>query len=171
MKRDVPFRPNLSREEMERRRLSAAKELDEGVQQAKIARKYGVSEATVSRWAKVVRTRGVDALRSTKASGKSRLSESQLEQLLDILLEGARANGFETDIWTTERVARVIKKRFGVSYNADHVSRILHEKLGMSYQKPKRRASERDEAARATWLRTSWPRLKKSSPAEQHSSS
>lgn len=171
MRRDAPFRSKLTRDEMERRRLAAARELDSGVQQAKVARKYNVSEATASRWAKVVRTRGVDALRSTKASGKPRLTQHQLESLLEILLDGAKASGYETDIWTTERVARVIKRQFGVSYNADHVSRILREKLSMSYQKPKRQANERDEVARATWLRTTWPSLKKNSRPERRSSS
>jgi transposase len=151
----------LSREEMERRRLAAGAELAKGVQQRKIARDYGVSEATVSRWAKAVRTRGVESLRRTKAYRPPRLTPEQLGELLEILVAGAEASGFDTDLWTTERVALVIKKQFEIEFHPDHVRKILKNKLGLSYQKPKRVARERDEKARATWLRTTWPRLKK----------
>lgn len=163
MGRDARYKPRLTREEMERRRLLAAEDLDAGFQQRKIARKYGVSEATVSRWAKALRTRGRAGLKRTKASRPPKLTPEQREELLQILLHGAQASGYDTSIWTTQRVVEVIKKKFGVSYNPDHVGRMLREKLAMSYQKPKRRANERDDEARATWLRTTWPRLKKDS--------
>lgn len=163
MGKDARYRARLTRDEMERRRLAAARDLEEGLQQSKVARKYGVSRATVSRWAKTLRHEGVKGLRATKASGKSRLTERQLETLLEILLDGARASGFDTDIWTTDRVRSVIQREFKVTYDTAHLSRLLRQKLQLSYQKPKRVANERDELARATWLRTTWPRSKKDS--------
>lgn len=163
MGRDARYEPRLTREEMERRRLLAAVDLDAGMQQRKVARKFGVSEATVSRWAKTLRTRGKSGLKRTMASRPPKLSDEELAELLQILLHGAQESGYDTNIWTTQRVVEVIEKNFGVKYNPDHVGRMLREKLGMSYQKPKRRANERSEEARATWLRTTWPRLKKDS--------
>lgn len=146
---------------MERRRLAAARELADGAQQRKVARKYRVSEATVSRWASSVRQTGVESLRRTTAYRPPRLADDQLGRLLEILVAGAEASGFDTDLWTTDRVALVIKNEFGIEFHPDHVRKILKNKLGFSYQKPKREAKERDEKARATWLRTTWPRLKK----------
>jgi transposase len=46
------------------------------------------------------------------------------------------------------------------SYHPAHVSRILAE-LGWSYQKPERRAVERNEGAIAHWKRYRWVEIKK----------
>jgi transposase len=80
--------------------------------------------------------------------------------LTRILLKGAQAAGFETDLWTCPRVAEIIEQRFGVRYHVHHVSRLLHG-LGFSPQKPVRRAVERDEAAIQQWVRSDWQRVKK----------
>jgi len=40
--------------------------------------------------------------------------------------------------------------------------------LGWSWQKPERRAIERDEAAIARWTREAWPRIKKAAPGIPH---
>jgi hypothetical protein len=77
-----------------------------------------------------------------------------------MLLQGAQAAGYPTDLWTCPRVADVIRSRFGVQYHADHVGRLLHS-LGWSPQKPQRRAVERDEEQVQTWIKQEWPRVKK----------
>ena len=77
-----------------------------------------------------------------------------------MLLRGARAHGYRTDLWTLPRVAEVISREFGVRYHPAHVSRILVE-AGWSCQKPERRAVERDEAAIEHWKRYKWVAIKK----------
>lgn len=77
-----------------------------------------------------------------------------------VLLKGAAAAGFPTDLWTCPRVAQVIQKRFGVGYHVDHIGRLLHG-LGWSPQKPERRAVERNEAEIRRWAKEDWPRVKK----------
>ncbi len=57
---------------------------------------------------------------------------------------GAVANGLDTELWTTSRVAGLIHKAFRVRFHRSHVARLLHD-LGISCQKPERRAMERDE--------------------------
>lgn len=160
---DAQYRPRLTREEMERRRLLAAEDLRDGVPPAEVARAYGVHKSNAGRWAAKMAAEGVDGLRRTKASGKSRLSRDQLERLLEILIDGALAWGFETDLWTGERVAEVIREEFDVHYSPRYIPQLLREKLHMSYQKPQRLARERDDEARAAWLQTEWPAFKKSS--------
>jgi transposase len=76
------------------------------------------------------------------------------------LLRGAPAWGFETDLWTTRRIARVIHREFGVTLHRAHVGRVLTA-LNWSCQKPERRALERDEGAIARWKRYRWTRVKK----------
>ena len=77
-----------------------------------------------------------------------------------MLVEGACAAGYDTDLWTCRRVTELIRERFDVSYHANHVGRLLHE-LGFSPQQPRRRARERDEATIEQWRKRDWPRIKK----------
>ena len=121
----------LSREEMEKRRLAAADELLTGLTQSKVASKYGVSRTTASRWARALTNKGVEGLRKRRATGRpSRLQPDQLAQLREIYNEGAIVSGFESDRWTTSKLARVIELKFAVHYDQDHVGRLLH-KLGL----------------------------------------
>jgi transposase len=121
----------LSREEMETRRLAAAIELQGGLTQSKVASKFGVSRTTASRWARALNHNGVDGLKKRRATGRpSRLRLDQLAELRAIYNEGALASGFESDRWTTCKLAQVIEQKFGVHYDQDHVGRLLH-KLGL----------------------------------------
>jgi transposase len=61
-------------------------------------------------------------------------------------------------VWTSQRVATVIQREFGVGYHRAHVSRLLRQ-LGWSVQKPVRRATQRDEAAIECWTTERWPAL------------
>ena len=70
------------------------------------------------------------------------------------------AHGYRTELWTTARIAEIIKKTFAVPYHRDHVGRLMH-KLGWSHQKPESRALQRDEERIAHWKRREWPRVKK----------
>jgi transposase len=80
-----------------------------------------------------------------------------------LLLKGATAHGFSTDLWTLPRVAEVIARTFGVRYHPAHVWKILRGE-GWSCQKPERRARERDEAAIQRWRTDRWPHIKKRPP-------
>ena len=121
----------LTRDEMERRRLEAAQDLLKGVTQARVARKFGVSRTTASRWYKTLDRHGVERLRKRKAPGRpSRLNAAQIAELPAIYAMGARAFGFETDRWTTGRLAHAIEARFGIHYDPDHVGRLMN-RLGL----------------------------------------
>lgn len=118
----------LSREEMERRRLAAAQDLLRGASQANIARKYGVSRTTASRWNRSIVFQGVQALRKRRATGRpSRLTADQIEAIRKMYFDGALAYGFSSDRWTTGRLAAVIDRRFGIHYDQDHVGRLMHK--------------------------------------------
>jgi Winged helix-turn helix len=90
-----------------------------------------------------------------------KLSAAQLAQVEQALLAGTMANGFDTDLWTPERVAVVITQLTGVRYHPSHVWVILRRRLGWTMQRPERRASERDEQAITRWMQQQWPRIKK----------
>jgi transposase len=89
------------------------------------------------------------------------LTAEQHQQLLSLLLQGAKANGFPNELWTLKRIAAVIQVHYGVRYHPAHVWKLLR-RLGWSCQVPEGRAIQRDEAAIARWRRYQWPALKKS---------
>ena len=125
----------LTRDEMESRRLMAAHDLQLGVSQSKVAKKYGVSRTTASRWHRALSGKGVEALRKRNAPGRpSRLSKDQLQGVAEIYNAGPRAAGFEADRWTTQRFAEAIYAKFAVRYDPDHVGRIIH-RLGLREHK------------------------------------
>jgi transposase len=104
---------------------------------------------------------GLGAIRAKPLSGRpAKLDLKAKKRLESTLLRGAREAGYATDLWTCPRIARVIHKTFGVRYHVDHIGRLLHS-LGWSPQKPQRRAIERDEVAIQRWVKTTWPKVKK----------
>lgn len=148
--------PKLSRQELERRRLAAGEDLKAGMKQADVARKYNVHPSSVCRWNRELQEHGMDGLLRRKAPGaSSKLSKEQQEALQEILLQGAAAYGYKTDLWTLRRVAEVIEKEFGVGYNFRSLGDVLH-RMGFSCQRPTRRAAERREADRKDWLENRW---------------
>jgi len=129
----------LTRDEMESRRLMAAQELLGGLSQSQIARKFGVSRTTASRWNRALGGKGVEALRKRRAPGRPcRLTAEQLAATTEIYKAGPRAHGFDCDRWTTMRFADAIQARFGVHYDPDHVGRIMH-RLGLRERRKTRR--------------------------------
>ena len=155
------MRPEGSPRELERRRRRAMVLLKQGHSQAEVARRVGCHASSVMRWRKAHDRDGPGALKPKRASGRpARLSAKDRQRLVEHLLEGPVAHGYRTDVWTTQRVAELIERKFGVTYHRDHVGRLLHA-LGWSHQKPTRRALQRDEEAIARWKRQRWPRIKR----------
>ena len=76
-----------------------------------------------------------------------RLSDAQLKELEALLLQGAKAHGWRTELWTAARVAELIERHFGIRFHPEHVRKVLKRRLGWTSQKPQRRAKERDEVA------------------------
>jgi transposase len=147
---------------MEQRRMRAADLLERGVIPAEIARQVGVAHQVVSEWRKAWRQGGRAALRSAGPAGrKPKLSDGQFTDVANALVKGAAANGYLTDVWTLPRVAEVIVQLTGVSYHPGHVWYLLRDQLDWTWQRPARRALERDDAAIEHWVKKRWPQLKK----------
>lgn len=145
----------------EGRRLRAFELKERGWKQREIADALGVTEGAVSQWMKRAKEEGVEGLKTKPPPGAPpRLSEQQRARLPELLERGAEAHGFRGEVWTCERVAKVIRGEFGVSYHPAHVSRLVRAE-GLSLQKPQRRANQRDEEAIEDWKEKRWPSLKK----------
>ena len=141
------------------RRLRAWALHQDGWSGRAIAQALDVTPGAVSQWLKRAREGGAQALLHRMPPGSApRLTAEQLAQLPALLSYGAEAYGFLGDVWTSQRVAAVIKQEFGVAYHRAHVSRLLRQ-IGWSVQKPIQRALQRDEQAIARWTGEQWPVL------------
>lgn len=142
--------------------------LDHGGSQADVARRLGVTQGAVSQWKKRYQRDGPGALKASAHPGpQPKLTPKQLDPLGRLLLKGARAHGYRTELWTLKRVAELIQRRFGVPYDPSGVWHVLR-RMGWSCQKPERRARERDERAIARWRKQDGPRIKKSATKRQN---
>jgi transposase len=157
------WRPaHLTPEQMEERRLAAARLLRQGrFSQAEIARQLGVSRASVSRWAATLAQQGRRGLATRIRTGREpRLDEKAWARLGRLLDRGAMAAGFATERWTLRRIAALIEREFGVHYHPRYLERPL-KAHGFSVQHPATRAKERDELVIAVWPKRDWVVLKR----------
>ena len=149
---------------LEQRRKDAIALLEKSdLSKSEVARTLGVSYTSVKKWWRAYADAGKEmgALSAGRHTGRPpRMSGSQRRRLAELLSEGAEHHGFETDVWTTGRVARLIDDEFRVEYHPDHVRRILHS-MGLSWQKAEGVARERDEAKVKDWVQNTLPDIKK----------
>jgi transposase len=122
----------------------------------------GVSRQAASRWHAAWKAGGTNALASRGPTGPTpRLSDAQLVEVEQALRKGAVANGFVGELWTLDRIALVIERLTEVRHHPAWVWALLRYRLGWTVQRPQRRAAERDQAAIDHWVKTDWPRSKK----------
>ena len=153
-----------TREEQEARRLAAGRLLLAGKKNIDVVRALNVAPSSVGRWKAIVRRHGLEGLRTKRSPGRPpKLPKARMKTLTGILLKGAQAAGFSSDLWTGKRVAQVIRKRFNVDYHPHHVLKLLRQ-LALTPQKPQRRARQQDPDALERWRSVEWPRIKKGRP-------
>jgi transposase len=146
---------------LEDRRKRALALLDSGESLNEVGRRIGCNASSVMRWRDARRRGGAKALRVRLSPGRPlKLERAQRRRLVNLLLQGPMMHGYRTNLWTTARIAELIRNQFGIQYHRDHVGRLLHS-LNWSPQKPERRALERDEKAIERWQQKDWPRIKK----------
>ena len=152
------MRPKGTAAELERRRRRAVELVDGGESPTVVARILGVLPTSIHRWRRLARQpNGLEA--KPTPGPPSRLSDEQLGQLEQLLLQGAKAHGWHNELWTADRVARLVRQRFGVSYHPEHVRKLLKQRLGWTSQKPKRKARERNDKEVERWKDDELPRI------------
>jgi transposase len=152
------MRPKGTAAELERRRRRAVELVDQGESPTVIARIFGVRTTSIHRWRRLARqAHGLDARPLPGAT--PRLSAHQLAQLEQLLLQGAKSHGWHNELWTADRVTRLIREHFGVHYHPEHVRKILKQRLHWTSQKPKRKARERNDKEVERWIDDELPRI------------
>ncbi len=120
---------------LEARRFAAMARLQRGESTLAVARSLGVSMQSVQRCALWHRLREKEGLRRRpKTGGRPKLPREKLARLPSLLAQGPVAHGFDTPVWTSERIAGLIWRRFRLRYSRDHVHRLL-PRLGWRWHK------------------------------------
>lgn len=120
---------------LRRRRLCAASLLAQGLSQAEVARRLGVSREAVRLWAAVLAERGLDELcHPSRLGRRPQLAPEDLSRISQALEAGPETLGLPTGPWTGQRVAALIERLYGVHHHRTHVCRMLH-RLGWSFHR------------------------------------
>jgi transposase len=133
----------------------------EGQRVVDIAAELDVTRGSVNRWLQWYQAMGIEGLITATAPGRSpKLVEAQKEELVALVEAGPLAAGYQSGVWTGPMIGDLIERRFAVHYHKHNVPRLLHE-LGFSVQRPRKRLARADAQAQETWLRKTFPTIKK----------
>jgi transposase len=141
------MRPIGTAEELQRRRIRAVELVNEGESPGDVAHFLGCGRSSVYTWVKLAREDPGKLAAKPHPGRTPRLGEADRRRLEELLLQGAVAHGWRTELWTAARVADLIERHFGIAFHPEHVRKVLKRKLNWTSQKPQKRARERDEAA------------------------
>jgi len=155
------------------RKRAAAKDLDEwrrgqavlgylnNRRVVDLAADYDVTRGSVNRWLQWYEAMGIDGLRTEKPPGPvPKLDAAQRDELGALIDAGPLAAGYQSGVWTGPMIGDLIEQRFNTRYHKHNVPRLLHD-LGFSIQRPRKRLARADAAKQATWLRKTFPAIKK----------
>ena len=125
-----------------------------------IARVLGVSVASVYKWHKILLS-GIKLKTKPPCGRPRKLSTEQIEILRDLLKQGATAHGWPNELWTSDRVAAVIRRRFNLTYSHNGAWIVLTRYLGWTNKRPVQRFADRNEALINRWKLEEFPRILK----------
>jgi transposase len=159
--RDFRSIGRAAQEELRRRALFLVEQ--EGLSQGQAAQMVGVHRQTVHIWLKRYRQQGeegvLDGRRVSPRRGKGALSAEEAGQVRAWIVEQTPDElGLPFALWTSRTVRELIERRLGKRLGPTAVQLYLR-RWGLTPQKPLVRAKERQPAAIAAWLATSYPAI------------
>ncbi len=141
------MRPIGTAEELQRRRLRAVELVEQGETPNDVAYFLGCGRSSVYTWVKLARQSPESLAAKPHPGPAPRLTDERLRELEGLLLKGAKAHGWRTELWTAARVAELIERHFQARFHPEHVRKVLKRRLRWTSPKPQKKAKERDEVA------------------------
>ena len=156
-----------AQEELRRRALVLIEQ--QGLSQGQAAQVVGVHRQTVNTWVKRHREHGeagvLDGRRVSPRRGKGLLGADEAGQVRAWIVEQTPDQlGLPFGLWTSRAVRELIERRFAKRLGLTAVQLYLR-RWGLTPQKPLVRAEQRQPAAVAAWLATSYPAIAKRAKA------
>ena len=137
----------------------AADLFDQGLGVGAVAKRLKVSRQATNLWHQSWKKEGREGLLAKKKPGPDpKFNPYHKERLQVYLVQGAMAHGYESDLWTLPRIARLVEEKFGLKASRSEVWRLLRS-MGWSSQKPLKRARERKEDKITEWKNVKWPQI------------
>ena len=152
----------LTHEQSEYIRKAAVQRYKEGEKPSEIIKSYGLNSTTIYKWIQLANRQGMEALKSTKGTGRPpKLTDDQKQEIREMIVgKDPRQYMLEFGLWTRRIVQELIELKFEITLCIASVGSLLHE-LNLTPQKPLRRAYERDPEKVTEWENTKYPDLKK----------
>ena len=125
-----------------------------------VAKILNFNRRCIYEWLKRYEEGGYEALESRKPPGAKPLITREMEGWLEetVLNSTPVQHGYDTNLWTRDILAELLKKEFGVRVSGLSVSLHLRE-LNWSYQKPGYRDVARDEREVERFVNDTFPRI------------
>ena len=157
--RDFRSIGRAAQEELRRRALVLIEQ--QGLSQGQAAQMVGVHRQTVNIWLKRYRQQGEDGVldgrRVSPRRGKGALSADEADRIRRCIVEQTPDQlGLPFALWTSRAVRELIERHLGKRLGLTAVQLYLR-RWDLAPQKPLARAKERQPAAIAAWLATSYP--------------
>lgn len=165
--RDFRSIGRAAQEELRRRALLLIEQ--QGLSQGQAAQLVGVHRQTVNTWVKRHREQGEDGVldgrRVSPRRGKGILSAEEAGQIRPWIVERTPDQlELPFGLWTSRAVRELIARRLAKRLGLTAVQLYL-QRWGLTPQKPLVRAKQRQPAAIAAWLATSYPAIAKRAKA------
>lgn len=149
-----------SHEVLEHYRFQTIRLHNEGRHVNEIAHFFGIHRGSVSRWLTTYKRNGKTSLKSRKAQGPTpKLTAKETRSLLRTLKDPATDHGFDTPLWTCNRLQVLITTQTGKNLHISNIARLL-KRWGITNQKPEKRALQADPKEGKRWIKQEWPRIK-----------
>jgi transposase len=150
-------------------RRRAVRAVLEGRRQKDVAATFGVSQSAITKWMKLYRQGGEEALTPRKRGRRKQiqLKPWQAAQIVRTIKDRCPDQvKLPWVLWTRDAVAQLIKDRFGIAISRWTAGRYL-KRWGMTPQKPAKRALEQNPEAVKLWLETEYPAIKAAAQADK----
>ena len=139
-------------------KTKAVQAINSGAQSViNVSKSFGVSRSTVYRW--LDRNEQSGTLDRMPVSGRpAKIDFTTGKKIVKIISKPATKYGFDSDFWTTRRIAAVLKKELKITVSRVSVGNALR-KFEQSYRRPETRFYESDTKKQKEWRRTVVPKI------------
>jgi transposase len=125
-----------------------------------VAKTLGVDRSNIYRWInRFKQAKSVERIQNPKSGQQSKLCGRNSQRVIKLLMKPATKFGYDTDFWTTRRVAQVVKKEMKISVSRMAVHRTL-SKHRQSYKTPETRYYEADTDLQDEWQLNMVPKIR-----------
>lgn len=161
---------SLSQDCLEEKRFTAISLRKKGISRKEVAAIIGVTAETVSKWSKMEKLGGKNALkkgkRGRKFSDKRKLTPEQEKEIKKLIIDKTPDQyKLPFALWNRESIRILIEQKYGVIYCLPTMSRVL-KRWGFTPQKPKKLAYEQNPKAVKEWKENEYPKVATKAKAE-----